>query len=470
MPAQRAPLSDWQLTVLRWIANGQPDGVMTGFTYKTTAVALQNRHLVVVSRRGGTWSAELTGAGRRYLDHGRYPDPEARDQPQRKTKPAPPVTPAPSGNGQSTAKRTPARQQSSRAAAAMKRKGPAEQLVEAVVAAGGCLTVDRSETPDYVYYQRITAAERYGKVPEGKRLTARVLTWPGMEIRLDDRPATIVAPPQGPAASVPVPERVARYHPVTARFREEKERHEVSAAALSRALRIVQALVVEAEYGTYTAWSGSRDGHISIRVRSHSTALRVHEEGLPSRTHWQRTHWGSKDKYPTIGSGQLKIELCGYSSGNRQSHWADRKKWSLEDKIPDILREIEIQADERDAAQLAREQAAAERRRRWEAAIEAAKVSLTEAHRARHLRAQAHQWREIHELRAYLDAMRHAAGAITDPEKATAAGDWIAWAEHHLETTDPLAALATPDPPEATPDALKPFLQGWSPYGPDGRS
>ena len=52
-----------QLEVLQWIADGCPDGVMAGFTYKTTAIALQNRHLVKVSKRGG-WHAEITNDGR----------------------------------------------------------------------------------------------------------------------------------------------------------------------------------------------------------------------------------------------------------------------------------------------------------------------------------------------------------------------------------------------------------------------
>jgi hypothetical protein len=48
--------------------------MMTGFTYKTTAIALQNRRLVTVSKRGGVWRAEIVDAGRHYLTHGTYPD------------------------------------------------------------------------------------------------------------------------------------------------------------------------------------------------------------------------------------------------------------------------------------------------------------------------------------------------------------------------------------------------------------
>jgi excisionase family DNA binding protein len=78
------PLNPQQETVLRWISNGYPDGVMEGFTYKTVAVALQNRRLVVVSRRGGVWRAEVTDAGRFYVEHGRHrPRPEPAGRPGR---------------------------------------------------------------------------------------------------------------------------------------------------------------------------------------------------------------------------------------------------------------------------------------------------------------------------------------------------------------------------------------------------
>lgn len=73
MARRHTPLSTWQLEVLRWIAAGCPEGVMQGFTYKTTAIALQNRRLVTVSKRHGIWSASVTDDGRHYLTHGEYP-------------------------------------------------------------------------------------------------------------------------------------------------------------------------------------------------------------------------------------------------------------------------------------------------------------------------------------------------------------------------------------------------------------
>jgi hypothetical protein len=44
----RGALNERQLAVLRWIRDGCPAGVMTGYTYKTTALALQGRRMAVV--------------------------------------------------------------------------------------------------------------------------------------------------------------------------------------------------------------------------------------------------------------------------------------------------------------------------------------------------------------------------------------------------------------------------------------
>src|SRR5689334_9941469 len=70
----RAPLNDGQLEVLRWIAQGCPDGVMKGHSHKRIAIALQDRRLVKISKKGGIWRAETTDAGHHYLEHGDYPD------------------------------------------------------------------------------------------------------------------------------------------------------------------------------------------------------------------------------------------------------------------------------------------------------------------------------------------------------------------------------------------------------------
>jgi hypothetical protein len=48
-------LSDRQLQVLRWIADGCLEETMADAYYKRTAASLQDRRLVTVSRKRGGW-------------------------------------------------------------------------------------------------------------------------------------------------------------------------------------------------------------------------------------------------------------------------------------------------------------------------------------------------------------------------------------------------------------------------------
>ncbi len=45
----------------------------------------------------------------------------------------------------------------------------------------------------------------------------------------------------------------------------------------------------------------------------------------------------------------------------------------------------------------------------------------------------------------------------------------MTWCSDHINADDPLRRkLAMPGTPEPTAQNLEPFLDGWSPYGPDG--
>jgi hypothetical protein len=74
MARRFGPLNERQVAVLSWIAEGCPDGIMEGDSYKVSAVALQDRGLIQVSRRRGVWQAEVTAGGRYYVLHGAFPD------------------------------------------------------------------------------------------------------------------------------------------------------------------------------------------------------------------------------------------------------------------------------------------------------------------------------------------------------------------------------------------------------------
>jgi len=219
-------------------------------------------------------------------------------------------------------------------------------LVDDVLAAGGRLIVQRQhdDRDSYYFEQLIATAHRFAKVPAGKRLASRTLPWPDIEIRLVDAPPGT----DMELRPVPVADTVSCYHPVVVRFRETRNRHEVSQQLLPRLLRILHALVTEADRRGYhvanmtdgtsghshSDWTGSLDGHVTITINGHACALRLREPGLPSRAHWDRTHYQSRERYPDHGSGTLAIEICDYSSrAGRPYRWSDRRSWSLEDKL-----------------------------------------------------------------------------------------------------------------------------------------
>jgi hypothetical protein len=469
--AQRKTLNENQVAVLRWIADGCPAGVMDDdLSHRISAAALRNRGLVTTSGRGPTWVARIAQAGREYLDQVDGPNPPVARQPS---------------------------------------VSVTQQLVDDVIAAGGSLRAPRKnwyERGGVDYENRARLAEAYGKVPAGKRLTVSVISPKELEIELVDAPPGHLG---GRPELVPiiVPEKVGRYHVAARQFRDRTERHEVSRALLPRATRIIHSIAVEAErrgwsarasseskngYG-HTDWTGTKDGHLHITAERSEFWLRLQEEGVHTRGFWEeevyryrnvsidssyyRNRALPRGSYDAGATGRLKLEL--HASGRwiysgRQSRWADRQSWLLEERLAHLFREIEeriVKADhaaeqERIAAEKAAEaarQAAEERERTWHVLMRQAEERLVESHRAAELRAQADAWSAAENLRRYCDAVDAAYG-----DRATTA-DWLTWARTHISRLDPLTEPPTmPEAPEASSDALQPHLpEGWSTRGPE---
>ncbi len=149
------PLNARQEAVLRWISEGCPDGVMDGFTHKTTAVALQNRRLVTVSRKGGVWRAELTDAGRFYLKHGhRRPPQPPTSRIGQAGLPSAATALAVAKEEESAAPQDDGR--------AVRRPGQAKQPRPAGAATGGSAADRRTQPVRYrVMVSRVQVSERY---------------------------------------------------------------------------------------------------------------------------------------------------------------------------------------------------------------------------------------------------------------------------------------------------------------------
>jgi hypothetical protein len=443
--AHRKTLTEKQVALLAWIADGCPDGVMDGDGYRVSAAALRTRGLLTTSGYGPTWTAAVTDAGRAYL-----------------AKASGPAAPVPRQANVSVT----------------------QALVDDVIAAGGSVRVpqvswQRPGMPDY--RRRAELAERYGKVPAGKQPIVTALSYDELQIDLVDAPEGTSRVP----VPVPVPARVARFHPVVQDYRIRRERHEHSPAVLPRVSRLLHGLVTEAERRGYTVttvgdltnvaayqpvWVGAKHGHLIITVDEHPSAVRVFEEGVTGRSVYRpspRSYGLDTTVVPrrpasvTGGTGRLAMSITsGRPVRSRTVVWADRPSWALDDKLPELLREIEIRAAEHRHLREAAAREAVERERAWRAALDVAHERFHEHRRAEALVAQVAAWERAEQIRRYCDA---AESNEADPETAT----WLAWARAHADGLDPLrqGRARMPAPPERiSPEDLRPFLDGWDPY------
>jgi len=359
-------------------------------------------------------------------------------------------------------------------------------MIADLLAAGGVMRVPywpKEGEPNY--RQLIDAAQRWNKIPDGKQLISD-MDRGELIVRLIDAPEGSMIMP----TAVPVPERVTKPHPLARQYRDDTQRQCVSRAQLSRAVRIIHALAVECERRGYeirklSAELPRRRGYANrsmkggadfeVVLRGHRYPLHISEEKVPLRGVWEdeQRHRKEDRYYPAArdemfsgrfdknATGRLTISLDGYSRSSRQSSWGDRRSWTLEEKLPDLLREIEVRAVEDDYRAEEEHRKAEERQRDWELAMEQAKARYIDSYRAAALRSQVVAWREANELRAYLTCLEETHG-----EKPEAA-EWIDWVRGYVERLDPLnASQQLPTPQEINPDDLKPFLGGLSPHGP----
>lgn len=91
-----SPLNDRQLTLLTRIGEGTDPVTSESPELAITARALKGRGLITMPKHGGRWQAEITDAGRFYLEHGHHPDlPERAPCKQRSlvSEPKPTVAP-----------------------------------------------------------------------------------------------------------------------------------------------------------------------------------------------------------------------------------------------------------------------------------------------------------------------------------------------------------------------------------------
>jgi hypothetical protein len=205
-----------------------------------------------------------------------------------------------------------------------------------------------------------------------------------------------------------------------------------------------------------------------VTIRGHEYRLRVSEEKVSTRSSFEDFPYSrapGRTRYDSDATGRLQITSPTYGRGGRPAIWADRRSWTLEEKLPDLLRELEVRAAEDDHRDAEAKRAADERQRQWELAMDAARTEFREQKLAEALRERVAAWRNAALAQDYLSDLEQRFG------RSSESTEWIAWTRRYVnEILDTLAQPPTmPETPEPTSDDLKPFLRGLSPHGPSWR-
>ncbi|MFD5913574.1 PE-PGRS family protein [Streptomyces massasporeus] len=497
-----SPLNDRQLALLTRIGDGTDPVTSDSPELALTARALKERRLITMPKQGGKWRAEITDAGRFYLEHGHHPDrPEPAQRKQRLagSEQRARATPSPQKQAAAPSTTKPAPQR----AAKPPQPSPAEvgaALIAEVQQAGRFLRIPNPSDEERARYRRAFDAARQC-APDGYHLKysgrAKGDFFLGL-LRVtgeDDTEWNRI--------------RLARSRVITdvedvlAAVTKDHSAFEISEEVLPRVLALIRLLADQAlaRYGEIAVSKKRRQPRplLTVHGRTYEVGFRERQKQVRyvpkqsgRRTYdWQRVTPAHKSE----PSGELELlvsENSGYSYGWKKE-WADTAKKPLEEQIASIFRALKARTEEQERARLEREaeqrrlreererqeaerrRLAAEReereRRQWEAAVSAASVQAVHAVRAEHFGTALEQWRAAGEIRAFCAALDEVAAASEDAREAERLREWSAWGNAEADQLDPTTngqGLATRDfHAEPTKKQLRPFLDGWHPDRPE---
>ncbi|WP_257134520.1 PE-PGRS family protein [Streptomyces sp. ms115] len=495
-------MNDRQLALLTRIEDGTDPVTSDSPELAVTARALRDRGLVTMPRKRGRWQAEITDAGRFYLEHGHHPDrPELAPRKPRAAASEAEVSTA-SGPSQGADLPTETKPAPKRAVKpprpSLAAVGPA--LIAQVQEAGRFLRIPNPNEAERARYRRAFDAARQC-APEGYHLKYSGRAKGDFFLGLlrasgeDDTEWNRI--------------RLARSRVITdvedvlAAVTKDHSAFEISEEVLPRVLALIRLLADQAlaRYGEIAVSKKRRQPRplLTVHGRTYEIGFRERQKQIryvpkhPGRRtyDWQRVT--PAHKFEPSGELELLIsENSGYSYGWKKE-WADTAKKPLEEQIASIFRALKARAEEQERARLEREaeqrrlreererqeaerrRLAAEReereRREWEAAVSAASVKAVHAVRAEHFGTALEQWRAAGEIRAFCAALDEIAAASEDVLEAARLREWSAWGNAEADQLDPTTngkGLGARDfNAEPTKKQLRPFLDGWHPDRPE---
>ncbi|WP_314324217.1 hypothetical protein [Paenarthrobacter ilicis] len=421
--------------------------------FKVSVYALERRDLVRVSRRRNRWGAEITETGTRLLT-GLADVVGSFDQ----------VTDSLTSRLSDPAKRT---EQTAVKSDVLPAKSATQEMVDRLSKEGG-ITFESSETRKYK--QLVAVARRKSLVPDDMELIITTHLRTGCTVEMKRRPEWQLVT----LNPVAIPERLDMAHDAVAKLVTERtDRLGMDKVTWKRALRLVQGFAAEVEERGYSLsvtspppldyygrplGPGRADGHLTVIVGEDRVQLFLSRVPAPSPFETARNS-------PRVDF--IRVRLSGLEPAFWQSEWTEASTVRSEEMLARMLQEIELRAAREADRRLERQRREDEKRRRWEQVRAQAVVKLNENHRAAVLLDQAERFQRVKLFRDYIEAAKSRLGAM-DSGPAAEARTWLEWAEAHTDAIDPmLEEIRTPEDPKADAEAIKPFMEGWSPYGHD---
>jgi hypothetical protein len=462
-----------QIDVLQWIGDGLPERDWPDWTHRTTAKALHSRSLVKVRGSGKTWTAEITDLGRRVLSGEEQAPARGR---RGKAKTAPETS------------RASASKSGTRSATDWVEVDPEDLVADLVSAEGQMLTIPDPGSALRAGYRRALAAVSDDIVPTGKRVTYSGRNHGDLTIRLVDAGSAVEPDPE-----VKVPDELDPEHPLVAWLVQHPKLVDVSDESRDRALRVVQGLadalssrghVVAkhrvpkpeedaSSHDRRTGWGSRRTSPpppepatFEVRIRDQVLLVDLVEErdkvkkvaddvAAAAKYEWQRFRPVEAMEF----SGRLALRVRGFTAVHG---WADRKRWTLESRLPRLVRNLEEEAQRRAEAFDRATDAKRKLRREWEEALPKARARYLASLNRERLDKQLAAHAKAQERLAYADAVEARAKDLDPDDRAAAEAwaDWIRTEAQRIAPTEAVGELRFHEPTDVRPWDLNKFMPG----------
>lgn len=372
-------LNDRQVEVLRWIAEGTPKRDWPDWTHRTTAKALQARGLVRVRGHGSAWTATVTERGKRVLAG--EEDAPVRGVRRRSRDRGKATHPGPSRDEAEPPESV--------------RVDPSDLISDLVGASDHVLRVADPDEATRAGYRRALAVIPVDLVPTGKRVTHTGRDRGDLVIRLIDIPEPVT-----PDLLVAVPSSFDPGNPLVAWLIDHPEHLKVADTSRPRALAIIQgvaeslteqghvvlppnpstdrecarptsravhrhderAATAQPDPWTFEVSVGAQVLAVALYEEEETVRTVPAEEAAKLRYEWQRATTVETSQF----SGRLAIRIREHTP---KQGWADRKRWTLESRLPRFVRAVEEVAQARAEARQRAEDAKRQRRQEWEDAL-----------------------------------------------------------------------------------------------------